>query len=254
MTEARLQALLGERLTDLCLWLSSALEIGEMRSVETVRQAKEAFLKWLSNGWDDDSGDIAGALAWALVSYVESGQKWTDDLSSLEADLSVSADPAWKLPEFHLLVASLLADQALLAFKQGTKKQMFLSALLYADAIECREYWDKTRGPAGARNPNTRLGKIHAVVRGLDERIAGRKALKQQARMGVRARLLKDPKQAAKAEAFRMWQEWQAGKAIHGSGAAFARRVVDLTAIEDPNTVQRWMRQWRKCIGATGSA
>ena len=52
-------------------------------------------------------------------------------------------------------------------------------------------------------------------------------------------------KQAAKAGAFRMWKDWQTGKAVYASGAAFARHVVEQTVIEDPNTVQRWIRKWR---------
>lgn len=245
MTEAQLQSTLATRLDDLSEWLSGALEIGELRSPETVRLAKDAFTRWLCETWDGNGGDTEGALAWALECYVESGLQWADGRSSLETDLSLSAEPAWDLPEFHLLVASLLADQALLAFKRGTKKQLLLAAMLYADAIECREHWEKLRGPAGARNPETRLGRVHAIVRAFDERIAGEKALKQKARKGVEARLQSDPKQAAKAEAFRLWRDWQTGKAVYASGAAFARHVVEQTVIEDPNTVQRWMRAWR---------
>lgn len=245
MTEARLQSALGTRLEDLSEWFSSALAIVELRSPETVRFAKDAFLRWLCEAWDGGSGDTEGALAWALQLYVESAVEWAHGRSSLEADLSLSADPAWELSEFPLLAGSLLADQALMAFKRGTKKQLFLAAMLYADAIECRERWEKLRGPAGARNPNTRLGRIDAALRAIDERIAGDKALKQKSRKGVEARLRNDPKQAAKAHAFRLWRDWQTGKTVYASGAAFARHVVEQTVIEDPNTVQRWMRNWR---------
>lgn len=253
-TGAELESALGERLNNLSAWLSSALEIGELRDAETVRMAKDGLRHWVCESWDGNGGDTEGALAWALECYVESCVAWADGRSSIEADLLLSAEPAWELTEFHLLVASFLADQALLAFRHGTKKHMFLAAMLYADAIESREWWDKQRGPAGARNPDTRLGRAHASLRALDERIAGAKALKQKAQEGVKARLQRDPKQAAKAEVLRLWQDWQAGKTIHVSGAAFARHAVARTAIEDPNTVQRWMRQWRKTIGATGSA
>lgn len=246
MTEVELQAALGTRLGNLSGWLLSALEVGELRNPETVQLAKDAFMRWLCETWDGNGGDMEGALGWALECYVECCRRWADDRSLLETDISLSAKPAWELPEFHLLVASWLADQALLAFRRGTRKQIFLAAMLYADAIECREYWNNLRGPAGARNSNTLLGQVHAGLRALDERIAGDKALSQQARKGIAAKLQNDPKQAARAEALQMWLDWQAGRAVHASGAAFARYVVERTAIEDTGTVQRWMRKWRE--------
>lgn len=244
-TEAELQSTLGTRLSDLSEWLAGALEIGELRDKRTVNLAKGALLRWLCKGWDDGAGDTDGALTWALERYVEFGPRWADAPASLQSDLSISADPPWTLPEFHLVAAAVLADQALLAFKRGTRKQAFLAAMLYADAIESREHWDQMRGPAGARNPDTWRGRLQARARAIDERIAGNKALSQKARRGITAKLQKDPKQAAKAGAFRMWQDWQTGKAVHASGAAFARHVVEQTVIEDPNTVQRWIREWR---------
>lgn len=54
----------------------------------------------------------------------------------------------------------------------------------------------------------------------------------------------KDGKQAAKAEAFVLWQAWQRGDALHKSGAAFARDIVDKLPIENEKTVQRWMKVW----------
>lgn len=72
---------------------------------------------------------------------------------------------------------------------------------------------------------------------------ASRKLVAQVAGLAGRAN---DPKQAAKAKAHQLWQDWQSGKALHKSGAAFARHVVAHTNIEDTNTVQRWMRSWRK--------
>jgi hypothetical protein len=58
--------------------------------------------------------------------------------------------------------------------------------------------------------------------------------------------LRKDPKQAAKEQAFKLWQAWQSGKETHKSGAAFARHVVGLLpAIESTKTVERWCTAWR---------
>ncbi len=66
-----------------------------------------------------------------------------------------------------------------------------------------------------------------------------------RAYLNAMAKLAKDPKQAAKAEAFELWQDWQAGRTLHKSGAAFARFVCDKCAVlESPTTVERWARKW----------
>lgn len=66
------------------------------------------------------------------------------------------------------------------------------------------------------------------------------------ARNAARVRLKYDPKQAAKAEALKLWQDWQAGHARYKSGAAFARHVVEkFTAIESTKVVERWATKWR---------
>ncbi|MEA9471147.1 hypothetical protein [Xanthomonas campestris] len=252
-TEVQLQSQLHTRISNLCEWLSGALEIAEMRRVESVTLAKKNLYMWLCETWDRNDGDTEGALAYALECYVDCLPGWADDKASFEADLSMGADPPWELSEFHLLVASFLADQALFAFNRGTKKQRLLAAMLYADAVDCREHWSQLRGPAGARNPETKLGKYHAVMRSMEERIACDKEQRSRAKKAIAAKLRKDPKQAAKSQALKIWQDWQSGRAIHASGAAFARHVVETTAIDDPNTVQRWIRQWRK-VGASGSA
>lgn len=68
-----------------------------------------------------------------------------------------------------------------------------------------------------------------------------------QARAAAFTKLANDPKQAAKAEAFKLWQEWQAGRARYKSGAAFARHVIETYPIlEDPVSAGRWVTQWRK--------
>lgn len=69
----------------------------------------------------------------------------------------------------------------------------------------------------------------------------------EQGRSAARVKLLRDPKQVAKAETFKLWQEWQAGRAHYKSAAAFARAVVDaFPIIENTKTVEHWATQWRK--------
>jgi hypothetical protein len=60
----------------------------------------------------------------------------------------------------------------------------------------------------------------------------------------------KDGKQAAKAAALKLWQEWQGNEHLHKSGAAFHRHVLaKLPAISDPKTVARWCKQWKAETG-----
>lgn len=70
---------------------------------------------------------------------------------------------------------------------------------------------------------------------------------RQLSRNAVAAKLARDPKQAAKAQAYKLWQDWQLGSARFKSGAEFARHVVEvLPAIESTKVVERWVTQWRK--------
>lgn len=81
------------------------------------------------------------------------------------------------------------------------------------------------------------------------------KARKDVARKAAAAKLANDPKQAAKAEARKLWADWQTGKTIHRSAAAFARFVVKtLPVIESEEAVKRWEREWRKEAGKNSDA
>lgn len=73
------------------------------------------------------------------------------------------------------------------------------------------------------------------------------KAYKDARRRGAAMKLANDRngKQAAKNEAFKLWQDWQEGKTLHKSGAAFARFVCDKhPVLQSPSTVERWARKW----------
>lgn len=66
-------------------------------------------------------------------------------------------------------------------------------------------------------------------------------------RHGALQKLMRDPKQAAKKEAFKAWKDWQAGRVIHKSQAAFARFIVDtFPTLENPKSVERWAKEWRE--------
>lgn len=59
--------------------------------------------------------------------------------------------------------------------------------------------------------------------------------------------LARDPKQAAKKEAFKMWQDWQANRTRYASGADFARHVLDeQSALKNVKSVEAWVTKWRR--------
>lgn len=65
------------------------------------------------------------------------------------------------------------------------------------------------------------------------------------AKHAAAAKLQNDPKQKAKLEAHKLWQDWQARPTLYKSGAAFQRDVVaKLPLIESTKTVERWCRGW----------
>ncbi len=77
--------------------------------------------------------------------------------------------------------------------------------------------------------------------------VSHRAFTQENVKAGAAKKLAKDPKQAVMREAFKLWQAWQAGKAIHKSAAAFARAVIDqYPIIENPQTVQRWVTAWSR--------
>lgn len=78
---------------------------------------------------------------------------------------------------------------------------------------------------------------------GVEQRAEGRR---YNAAQSAKAKLARDPKQVAKAQAFRLWCEWKAGAARYKSGAAFARHVVDTLPIESTKSVERWMATWHR--------
>lgn len=91
----------------------------------------------------------------------------------------------------------------------------------------------------------------------LDERLnhAPHAVLRDRAAKGAAARLAndKDGKQAARVEAFKLWQESRGGRTLRKSGAAFARHIVESLPIESTKTVERWMKEWATDVRNIGT-
>lgn len=75
-----------------------------------------------------------------------------------------------------------------------------------------------------------------------------RKELMQTAarREGAMRKLANDPKQAAKAKAYGLYSDWQAGRLRFANQAAFSRHVCDSLGLKDIGNVGKWCREWRK--------
>lgn len=249
-TEARIHELLGERLGNLREWLVGALEIAELRQPKTISQAADELLRFTRHGWD---GDIESALAWALVGYVECGPGWADNPETFHQELQLTGEPKWTLEETRLLMAFVLADQALAAFNKGTRKQIMLAAMLYADAVEAREAWDQIRGPAGARNPDTRHGEIQKLLRSLDGQIAveaARPSIEREARSSTARRGAAVANASKKAAKQRVREFWDAvperDRVRRGAVLSFAIATAAKVADTTVDGIRRWVADWRK--------
>ena len=85
--------------------------------------------------------------------------------------------------------------------------------------------------------------------------VAHRALMLEQVKAGASSRLANDPKQVAMREAFKLWQEWQSGRSLHKSATAFGRHIVDRhPIIENPVTVERWVRKWSRQAKAKNQA
>lgn len=58
-------------------------------------------------------------------------------------------------------------------------------------------------------------------------------------------RHISDPKNAAKIQAHELWLDWQSGRILFKSGAAFARHIVESSPVESTKTVEKWITRWR---------
>lgn len=155
------------------------------------------------------------------------GLTGTGVLADLLEDLNLP--PTIDYITLYLATGLILIDEAITALEN---KKPFLSAYLTNKASEALE--------------SMTLIKLSELT---PERITEeiQKAMTARGLRGAKEKLKKDPKQAAKKAAKTKWDEWQKGKSIHKSGAAFARHVVSaLPEIESEETVKRWERAWRK--------
>lgn len=237
------------RLVELVSWLEGALEVYEGRTPIQVEQATQAFLKWRLHVWSESTtpsaAEISEALTFALDEYMECGPGWADVPASFGNEIVLDHAPEWLFTEFYLVVSLTLARRALLLFTAD--KDLSSAAMLYTDSVEARAVWNSCRGLSQSRNPNATFVKVEKALRDREDEFAIRAAASREGRRKAEMRLAKDPKQVAKKRAMQHWNDWQAGKVLHKSGAAFVRFILDKERdIKNGKTVERWVSEWRE--------
>jgi hypothetical protein len=138
------------------------------------------------------------------------------------------------LLKYRALVPSIVPDEALPG----------LALCLFANHEDTK---DDEELPGRLANAAYGRGLFEGVVIGIGNEDFARRVRSNLARVAARASVANSPKQAAKAEAFKLWRDWATGKAKYKSGAAFARDVcARFPVIENQKTAERWATQWRK--------
>lgn len=203
--ETHSERVLAERLRDLREWALNVLWVAERRDITTVVRAQIAFVAWAVDVWSGSQDDTDEALVEALTAYMEAGLGWLEGKGDISLDLNLTADPPWRFEEFFLVVMFALSDMSIRALKVGTKRKLAVAAVLHGDVIHARELWQGMRGPARARNPDTKLGEIHRRIGKLDTEVAVREDRSTVAREKAKAKHSKDPIQRAKSCVKELW-------------------------------------------------
>lgn len=231
------------RVSELTKWFSGALEVYEGRSDAVILEASDAFRRWATDGHASYGN---GALVGAWEEYEQRMPRWSDDDDVFFRDIPVKAEPQWLFTEYQLVAGLVMAGHALDLLQGVTKKEeSMIVAMLYADAERARDSWCHLRGLDRCRNPHPTFVRAREALKGCEDRIAIKMAATAEAKRKAQLKLAADPKQAVRPEAFKLWQDWQAGLTIHKSGPAFGRFVCGkYPVLEDPTTVVRWAREW----------
>lgn len=94
---------------------------------------------------------------------------------------------------------------------------------------------------------DSRAGQVDQLLRRVAPLVEEAFKTRNDHKRGAAEKRERDPKQAKKKEAFKEWQDWQAGRTIHKNQSQFAQHIVrKFPILESPRTVENWSRQWRK--------
>lgn len=74
------------------------------------------------------------------------------------------------------------------------------------------------------------------------------------AKRGAKAMLERDPKQLAKTAVHELWRDYQSGRKLFRSQAAFIRHALAVHAeVQSERTIERWIKEWREARTDTAS-
>ncbi|CAJ2959192.1 Uncharacterised protein [Burkholderia pseudomallei] len=126
--------------------------------------------------------------------------------------------------------------------------QYAIAALLYVDAAQLAAVRHKN----GVDTVNYALRAASAMQRAIEfDSLSPEQLRTEMAREAAIKRHRTSPKSAAKARVYARWENWKANRERHRSIAQFAQVMVNaFPEIENPQTVERWVRAWRKDKGS----
>lgn len=125
--------------------------------------------------------------------------------------------------------------------------QYAVAALLYVDAAQLAAVMHRK----GVDTANYALRAARAMRRAIEFDSLNTDQLRaEMAREAAMKRHRTSPKAAARDAVYSRWKNWTANRESHPSNARFALAMVKAyPEIESPQTVERWVRAWRKGKG-----
>lgn len=125
--------------------------------------------------------------------------------------------------------------------------QYAVAALLYVDAAQLAAI----RHGKGVDTVNYALRAASAMHRAIEfDSLSPDQLRAKMAREAAMKRHRTGPKAAARDAVYSRWENWTANRENHANNAQFALAMVNaFPEIENPQTVERWVRAWRKGEG-----
>jgi len=217
-----------------------------------------------SGSIEDDLKDVVKILNDEIEQYFKMLLKFANDLGILEDHLLKHGASLFesrilevqkmrdllhkKIPsdeEYANLIAKKVSDFDILKKGAGSAGLTLPQSSWEGMSMAVFLYKQKRKGVLGLSGIAHGVGLFVGARLGFANPKAKADIISRFAKSGAQAKLKKDPKQAAKLEAKKLWEEWQAGKTKHKGAAAFARFVCGKYPIlESTAVVERWVRQW----------
>ncbi len=236
-----------ERVTHLVKLFEDTLKECEGRTEVEIAQASDTFLAWAAATERSKDKEHALTVAWSKYGGICCGLVYPSD-GGFESfnTLPFNASPPWEREETALIAGFVLAEHARHLLQGTSHDGCAVAAMLYADAVEAREFWDNLRGMAKCRHPSSSAQGLEAIYRA---RLA-RHHRSLFAKKNAEQRLANDGdgKQAAKKKVEDLWLERHAGqhpklRTNEQFAAEAMRQFPELTTAK---TILGWCTKWNK--------